>query len=203
MDRGYSIGKLAAISGVNHSEIHRVETGQTECRISTLLMLCAALGAAPAWLLDRVLWSNVGEFRQRILIDPDFAALMTRLIVSSDSVKSMIASNLACACVLASILLRCSIPQSRVKEVSFPQPEWKLVFTEFAAKIAPMEETIDRANILDGLLSFPVRELSNQGLLPEAILREQAEAHSKHSKYRAQYLWSPWVVPLPKPLRLN
>jgi transcriptional regulator with XRE-family HTH domain len=202
-DRGFSIRRLAAISGVDDSEIHRIETGQSECRISSLIKLCAAVGASPGYVLDRAMSSNAGEFKRRILADPDFEALLSRLCVKDKDVAERIAMNLASACVLTAILLRSSDPLSRVKADLFPQPEWEKRFVAFASKIAAMDENVERANILDGLLAFPVRELSNQGLLAESILNAQAESYGKPRAEREDFGWAPWVLRYPKPLRID
>lgn len=202
-DRGFSLRQLEQLSGVDDAEIYRVETGQQECRLETLIRLCGPLGIAPAWILDRAVGSNVGIFFERLMTEPEFNQFADHLGASSGELKKRIAGNLAAACTLASSLLRGSIPHSRLGAVSFPQPEWEKAFRVFADRIAPLDESLDRAAILRGLLARPFQELKRHGLIPESVLKDQVtDARLPKSKRKAQqYGWAPYVTPYPRPLK--
>ena len=200
-ERACSINHLAHLTGVAASEIHRVENGSQECRIQTLLKICAVLGATPGWILDRAMSSCPGAFIPKILADAEFPALKERFKISGQELAKEVESILSCACETAAFLLRCSDPVSRVQEVSLPHEEWRNRFTAFAAKIAATGESIDRASILEGLYSHPLRELSNQGLLPGIILTERVKDFGTPAGAKRQYGWICHLLPFPTPLK--
>lgn len=200
-DRDFSIKRLARLSGVAASEIHKIETGRQECRIQSLLKMCAVLGASPGWILERAMSSCQGIFLQMILTDADFPALKERFKIASPELAKEVASILTCACETAAFLLRCSDPVSRLEGVSFPHEEWRKRFTVFAEKIAATGESVDRASILEGLYSNPVRELSNQGLLPGIVLTERAKDFGTPTGGKKQYGWMVHLLPFPRALK--
>ena len=190
-----SQAQLSALTGVAPSEIHRVEVGQQECRIETFLKLCGPLGVAPGWVLDRVLQTNIGEYRQRISQDADFKQLRGRLKVGDQA-----AGILASACTLAAILVRASLPVERTEIESFPQEEWKGVFLAFAKRLEKMGgDNMERAAILHNLLAHPVAELSRQGLIVESVIKEQAVDDGRLS--RKNYLWLANDVRFPRVIK--
>jgi transcriptional regulator with XRE-family HTH domain len=172
-DRGYSLAQLEALSGVSDSEIHRVETGQQDCGIQSLVRLCAALGTTPGFLLDRALDSKRWEFEKRIERDADFLSLKSSLALTSPDKVWGFMDALIQICQAVSVLLRCSDPVAFVKNYKLPLAEWQERLAEFAAKIASIGESVDRASMLFGLLSNPIRELKSQGFSPDALLTEE------------------------------
>jgi len=202
-DRGISISRLEELTGVGHSEIHRVETGQTECRIESLVRMAASLGVKPGWLLDRTLWTNVAFYHKKILAEPGFKKLLERMGATTSEAKERLAEHLASACTLAALLLRCSDPISRAQDVQYPQAEWKKRFTAYAEKLGQMEEGVDRAATLGGLLREPVRELGNQGLLPEAALKEQMQEGKEGGAKKKGWGWTPWIYQYAGEIKLS
>ncbi len=201
--RRLSIRGVAALSGVAPSEIHKVERGQQECRIETLLKVCSILGATPGWVLDRSLDGNMDGFQEKILKDSDFAALQSRLKITSPKLAQEVALILAAACATFSILLRSSDAVSRSMDIVFPHEEWRKRFTAFAQKIAVSGENVDRASMLEGLASHPVQELSNHGLLPEIILTEQMARFGTPNGSDAHDFWDAGRVAFPSAIRLT
>jgi transcriptional regulator with XRE-family HTH domain len=190
LDRGYSQVQLAELSAVVPSEIHRIEVGQRECRIETLVKLCGPLGITPGWILDRVTSSNIALFSQKIHSDSDFKALTMRL-----KVKGNVNGALACACVLASILIRSSSPVERVGIEEFPHKGWKKPFTEFARRLEKMGgDSTERAAILHNLLEHPVRELSNQDLIVDTIFKGLEQTNGNYS-------WPVMDLRFPRPVK--
>jgi transcriptional regulator with XRE-family HTH domain len=191
-DRGISIARLEELTGVGHSEIHRVETGQTECRIESLVRMAASLGVKPGWILDRTVWTNVSFYHKRILAEPGYKKVVERMGIHGQDGRERLAEPLASACTLAALLLRCCDPVSRAGDVAYPHSDWKKRFTAYATKLGEMEEGVDRAAILSGLIREPVRELGNQGLLPEAALKEQLH-EAKEAGKKKGWGWTPWL----------
>jgi transcriptional regulator with XRE-family HTH domain len=202
-ERGCSINHLSHLSGVAGSEIHGIENGNRECRTQSLVRICAVLGASPGWILDRAMSSCHGIFLQMILADADFPALKERFKIGTLELAKEIASILTCACETEAFLLRCSDPVSRLEGVSFPHEEWRNRFKTFAQKIAGSGESFDRASILEGLYSNPVRELSNQDLLPGIILTERVRDFGTPAGGKKQYGWMVHLLPFPTPLRID
>jgi hypothetical protein len=142
-----------------------------------------------------------GAFIRRILGDSDFPALEERFKITSPELEKEVASILSCACETAAFLLRCSDPVSRLEGVSLPHDEWRKRFAVFAEKITASGESVDRASILEGLCSNPVRELSNQGLLPGVILTERVKDFGTPAGGKKQYHWMVHLLPFPRPLK--
>ncbi|HWD21074.1 MAG TPA: helix-turn-helix transcriptional regulator [Verrucomicrobiae bacterium] len=202
-DRGISIARLEELTGVGHSEIHRVETGQTECRIESLIRLSASLGVKPGWALDRILWTNVALYHRRILAEPAYRKTLERLGISAAEMRARLADTLASAAALAALLLRCCDPISRARDVDYPHIDWKKRFTAYAAKLGAMEEGVDRAAILNSLLREPTLELGNQGLLPETALKEQSRAVKDAEGKKKTWGWTPWLYQYQARLKLS
>jgi transcriptional regulator with XRE-family HTH domain len=203
-DRGLSLRTLEMFSGVDDAEIHRIETGQQECRIETLLRLCGPLGVAPGWILDRVESSSIAAFYQCVLADTAFDDLVDRLNAKAEELRKSLAQNLASACTLAAILIRSSLPESRAKIVSFPHPDWEVAFFAFAKRLSTLEASVDRASILHSLWNSPARALANNNLLPEAPLKEQIEdfGRPKARRKSQSHAWAPYVVQYPSQAKL-
>ncbi len=172
-ERGCSLSHLQMLSGVDMAEIHRIEKGEQECRIQSLLKLCAALGTTPGYILDRSI-SAIGckrtEIQKRILADADFSALKSRLTFATPEQIGKLAHHLVEACQAVSILLRCSDPVAMVKNYLPACQELQKGLVDFANRIAAIAEGVERASMIYGLLANPVGELQSQGLLPDAIL---------------------------------
>lgn len=134
-------------------------------------------------------------------MNSEFPALKARFKITTPELAENVASILSCACETAALLLRCSDPVSRVKGVSFPHEEWKNRFTAFAQKIGASGESIDRTSILNGLYLHPLRELSNEGLLPATILEERVRDFGTPEGGKRQYSWIAHLLPFPTPLK--
>jgi len=188
-DRGLSLVQLETLSGVSDSEIHRVETGQQDCGIQSLVRLCAALGTTPGYILDRALGSNRAEMQRRIEADDEFVALKARLKFASPERIASLTDALIQVCQAVSILLRCSAPVAYLQNLQFPLEEWKTGFADFAARIASIEEGVDRASMMYGILAHPLQELRSQGLLPAILLTPVGLAKLPHGGPDG------WVIP--------
>lgn len=194
-ERGLSQRELQALSGVNDAEIHRVETGQQECRIESLLRLCGPLGVTAGWVLDHVASSDVDIFHKRILEESSFEVLADKLDVRGDASRRAISRNLASAAVLAAILVRCSRPASRLATISFPSDDLGARFVAFAEHLEGLAEGTERAVVLSGLKSSPVRELWTRGLIDEKMLRAHADylKQPKTKRGPSPFGWYPRV----------
>jgi transcriptional regulator with XRE-family HTH domain len=194
MDRGYSQLQLAALCDVTASEIHRIEAGQQECRLETLLKLCGPLGTTPGWILDMVIQTNPALFIGKVQADDEFKVLSATFGVGNSA-----AMALCSAACLAAILVRASMPEKRVLVDSFADDRWKKPFFAFAVRLAVMNgDSTERATILHNLLERPVAELSRQGLIVESIFREMGKAGKT---WKRQSAWLTNDVRFPREIK--
>jgi len=177
--RGCSLSHLQMLSGVDMAEIHRVEKGEQECRIQSLMRLCAALGTTPGWALDQTLPDTVvkrREIQDRVMADSDFVAIKARLSSVTRQQIVNLTSILIDLCQAVTILSRASNPIEVAKPFKLPNEEWQKRLVGFSEKLATIGEDVERATILSGLLSSPVKELNRQGLLLEFMLMPEGIA---------------------------
>lgn len=186
LQRGLSLRELEALSGVSNSEISKVESWRQDCRFESFVRLCAALGIPPGRILDDSSFSNVGVFHRCLLADPDFNAIVTEL--RADKYREPLALNLASACTFAAILLRCSCALRRASAATYPNVEMKSAYAAFAARLDAADDHLERSGIIDALLSHPISELRNQGL----ISRPWLTALAQPKKVRPT-VWTPYV----------
>jgi hypothetical protein len=151
------------------SEIHRVETNQQECRLSTLVMLCAELGVPAGWLLDLMIRCDTSH-HGRIQKDPGFAVLAETLGIADTEGLSRLSLTLGSACLLAAILARVSDPVRRAEFHSYPTEDWRARFLSFADDLAARPPKVDRFQLIQKLRSQPVVQLQKLGLLSRSSL---------------------------------
>jgi transcriptional regulator with XRE-family HTH domain len=196
-DRGLSIRGQAVLCGVEHSEIYRIETGQQECRIETLIRLCGPLGVAAGWVLDHTMWSNVSLFNERVMASPDFARLADSIGANGAQARRAIAGTVANAGTLAAILIRSSTPRIRAQAGPYPHELWQRAFARFADQLESIGQAAERGMWLRSLLIDPVRELRDRDLLPEGALLAQVANLALPRARRQDYGWAAWFVPDP------
>jgi transcriptional regulator with XRE-family HTH domain len=193
---GYSLVRLAALTGLPHSEIYKVEVGQQECRIETLVALCHALGVTHGWILDRALWCNPSIFKQSLSIDALTVEMWRRLRVHDETLQTALIDTLSIACARAAVILRASHPRSLVSADDYPHVEWRLKFEAFAVKVERMGgNSLDRAVMLHDLAVVPFRRMLNLNLVAEKALRAEAENACKPRGKRTDFVW-PLELPL-------
>jgi transcriptional regulator with XRE-family HTH domain len=201
LDRGYSMDKLAEASGVIKSEIYRVEIGEQECRIETLVELCRALGVTVGWVLDRVIFFDGGGFIPALSHDPATWDVLLRVGKFDDGIQEHLVEGMSSACALAAILLISSDPRSRVLSEDFPHEQWKEKFLAFADRVAEMGgDSLDRAAILHNLLELPATELLNQKLMAEKALLAMAQHYLSPKRKKFGFAWCPWFPRFPRQL---
>lgn len=193
--RGLSQRALAALTGIAHSEIQRIESNQQECRVSSLVRICSALDVPAGWVLDVMVQSNIALFHRKVLNDPGFSVLIESLQIIDKTSEKAAASLLSQACILAAILLRVSAPLRRAAFHNYPTEDWRDRFLSFAQRLESNTKAHDRARSLRLLREQPVAQLQRLGLLSRSSLdpKEQGLGLSKMERRELSFggeLWS-------------
>lgn len=168
--RGLTQAALASAVKISQSELHKVESSQQACRLTTFVGICNALALPPGWALDMMIHGNVVLFHERVAEDPGFALLLESLQIADKSGRKAMAMELSCACLLSAILLRVSCPTRRARFQTYPTADWRERFLNFAQWLEASVEEIDRGEIIRALHEQPIAELQRRGLLSRESL---------------------------------
>jgi transcriptional regulator with XRE-family HTH domain len=187
---------LEAIADVSQSEIHKIETGQQECRLSSFAAICAELGVPPGWVLDLMVQSNVSLFNQSVLNDPDLESLLGQLNATAAHFRRPFGLQLATSCTMAAILIRCSIPVRRSMVPAYPTDDLRERFLRFAHRLQSQLAPAEKFKIILSLRDHPCAELDRLGLLSHLSLQMQRDSLSMPpaARRRQDFGWTPWVL---------
>ena len=184
-ERGLSQRDLESLTGVSRSEIHKIETNQQECRLSSFVKICAELGVPPGWMIDLVNDSNQGLLNQAVLNDAGFLGLLENLQIPTNDLQRRLAEQISQTCCEAIILLRSSAPVRRLPVLSFPNQEIRTRFEAFVFSIENGMSPGQRSEHIEGLRRKPVAELQRLGLLSHDWIRSFAVRISGDSGARS------------------
>jgi transcriptional regulator with XRE-family HTH domain len=173
--RGLSLRALETMTGITDSELNKIETARQECRLSSFVRICSALGVPAGWVLDLMVQGDQPTFHQKVLNDAGFEVLMESLQINDKKEQSAIAIQLSAACALAAILLRVSAPLRRARFYMYPGADWQSRFLSFAQRLDSTTESVDRAVVIRALHEQPVAQLQRLGLLSRASLEEKRD----------------------------
>lgn len=163
--QGLSLRQLEGQTGVSDSEIHKIETGSQECRLSSFIRISAALGIPPGLVLDQVISSSFAVFAGRIEGDPQFKELCEIRWKCDPALSEALTTQLANFCSVAAHLLRCSNATRKAESFNYPSDALRKAFLSFAAFADGVGSGLERANVLRMLQRAPIGELRNRGLL--------------------------------------
>jgi transcriptional regulator with XRE-family HTH domain len=164
---GLSLRDLERKSGVSDSEIFNIESGDQECRLSSLVKLCAALGVPTGIVLDQVVSSNFMHFWEHVSQDVALSRLTRRWLRRNPMVDHGIETQLAIFCSVVADLLRCSNAFKKAHSFTYPKDgdELRKAFEDFARRLDSLDDPLGRSSILTALNKEPVRELEIQRVL--------------------------------------
>jgi transcriptional regulator with XRE-family HTH domain len=171
---GLSLRSLEEQTGVSDSEIHHLETGNQECRLSSFIRICSALGVPPGLALDDVLISSYSFFEPKIENDRLFEELCRERWKRKPDQLNALSGQLARYCCTAAHLLRCADPVRRARSFRYPTEALHSAFTKFANFVSEMRSSLERANVLRALQQQPVAELEALGVLELSFLDDLA-----------------------------
>lgn len=194
--RGVSQQSLADSVDISPSEVHKIETVQQECRLSSFVKICGELGVPAGWVLDLMVESNIALFAQCVRADPAFGGLMNRLKVAELPLQNDLATDLASWSVLAAILLRVSAPSRRAVVPAYTTADLKERFIRLAHRAESEWSPSWRFEALRHLRAAPVAALDRLELLSLATLelhRDQSRL-PKSARQKTTFGFAPWVL---------
>jgi transcriptional regulator with XRE-family HTH domain len=162
---GLSLRDLERTTGVSDSEIHKIETGSQECRLSSFVKVCSALGVPGGLVLDQVVSSSFAYFSHVLLKDDELRGFSVKRWKANDFSHRVVTDQLACFSSVAAHLLRCSHATRKAKSFDYPAPTVGSAFLTFAATVDNTGEGLERLSILSALQHTPFQELERQRLL--------------------------------------
>ncbi|MGB9475502.1 MAG: helix-turn-helix transcriptional regulator, partial [Candidatus Udaeobacter sp.] len=162
---GLSLRELERQTGISDSEIHKLEVGNQECRLSSFIRICSGLGIPPGLALDQVILSSYSFFIPRIRSDPGFKHLCRKRWKHYPGRWKGLAVQLGMFCSTAAHLLRCADATGRAQSFLYPTNAVRKAFTQFAASVDQTNSGLERANTLNALKRQPTAELKTRGLL--------------------------------------
>ncbi len=194
---GISLREMEKRSGVTDSEIHKIETAQQECRLESLVSICAALGVPPGRVLDDAFTANTGLFNQCISADAGFPRLLEEYKMTDSAERRDVPMILAQFCAVAAYLIRCAAPIRAARFLDFPSDSINAHFLRFSEHLDRMGDGLERLSILESLMTTPISTLRNLGLFPDEYLRRYFEFREMPSQERAgrTLLWTPMTHP--------
>jgi len=172
---GLTLRELAELTGISHSEIYKIESGGRECRLESLVHICAALGLPVGRLIDEITLAGAG-FHSTLPNDPAFSELVREQYPVDPPSIALIASNLASCCGLALHLTRCAYATRAAGRIRYPVEDLKARFLAYASRVDAIESPLARLKLAMGLKSNPIQSLASQNLLSEKFVKHVLEA---------------------------
>ena len=166
---GVSIRELSARSGVSTSQILRVESGEFDIMLSTLLKICRCLGIPAGLVLEQGALPNPG-FYAKLIGESGVSELLTASPAAQRPRNARARLTIFCAHIsmAAASLLQSSYAAKLVQLIAFPLPELVHPFTIFADTIDRLTVE-DRVSLQRTLDSDPLGVLMQHDLITSAI----------------------------------
>jgi transcriptional regulator with XRE-family HTH domain len=205
LETGLSLRELERKTGVSDSEIYKIETGDQECRLSSFIKVCAALGVPGGLVLDQVVSSSMAYFFPLVANDPDFASFAASRWTLNNFARHAVIDQIACLCSVAAHLLRCSDATRKAQSLRYPGPDTEKAFVAFGQLVDATSEGLERLSILAALERTPITELHRHNLICTPLLQDVVK---KAKRARAQPSLVPGIIrgegvpiwwPLPAP----
>lgn len=183
-----SIRELAKVSGVSTSQILRIESGEFDAKVSTLLRICRHLGVPAGLVLEQGSLPNPGYYVQLIgqtglgqvavgLRPADFPRnAHSRLVIFCSRAAASFAS-----------LLESSNASRLVQLINFPLASMSAVFTDFAATIDQLG-VADRLSLHRELDTEPVELLYRLKLLTRDMAAEVLTKNEANANLQPNFL---------------
>lgn len=159
--RGVSLRELAAKSKVSASQILRIESGEFDIRLSTLLKVATCLGVPAGLIIEQGIVISPGFYAKRIGEGGLSGVGKMAGAVSHAAVSRLIVFFAQCAVAVA-YLLRSSNPQKIAGTFSFP-------FSALETEILRLAKVIDELGFADRLALM--RDLAEEPL--DVLIREK------------------------------
>jgi transcriptional regulator with XRE-family HTH domain len=180
-----SVRALARSSGVSHSQILRIESGEFDCLTSSFVRLCGAMGLPFSDLLECCILVDYGVYEGAVK-----AELAEHFKDDAESKMALIDLLLG-ASITISHLLRASDPVSAAGEFWYPSDKIAERLRQIAGQLADRPMDISQRFIfLNQLQQKPAATLSRFFGFPT---QEELAAHVMLSRSKERALLFPWM----------
>lgn len=168
---GLSLRDLAARAGISAPHVCRIEGGEWDIRLSTLMKVAFVLGSSPGELIEKAVAVDELALIESIRKEDEYADLLaTGKSGSRRPREQLTLLSLAQFCAMAAYILKSSNPIKVVERIEFPVDEIRKPATEFARFVAAASE-VDRWSLLDELSSQPRRFITRLGFLTPPVVQ--------------------------------
>jgi transcriptional regulator with XRE-family HTH domain len=202
---GFSLREVERLTGITDTELHKIETGSHECRLSSFIRLCVALGMPSGRMLDDTITGSWAFYAGAIRKNKESLHILTLFGADEKTFEPVIA-NLASCCAFAAHLLRCAFARRKAFKMEYPSKDLREAYLQFALSVDAIEENLERVSILKALRDHPLSELKQQKLFSEPFVRKlilethEALTHPasamtpKELKHKKRIgIWAPWI----------
>jgi transcriptional regulator with XRE-family HTH domain len=178
---GLSIRGLAAESGVSPSHILRIESGEYDIRLSSLLKVAGCVGLPAGLILEQGLIVNTGTYA-KIIGQSGIGDLVRDLPKVAPRKQANLIVFCAGSATTLAYVLHSSNPENIVSRVRFPGPQMAATFSTFAKELNAIS-IHDRLSIKRELETEPLDLLLRCKLVSPEIAMEYLEFASKGDKH--------------------
>lgn len=192
MGLDYSLRDLAKLSGVSASHILRIESGEYDFQVETLLKIAIHLGVPCGLLLEEGLAVNWLSFHALVQADPALVGCAPKGLKPGVAGPWLEAVRfVAVECAVTTKLLWSSNPSMLATRFDYPFSHLEDGFIKAAATIE-QTHSADRAAMLRQLRKAPVTQLVEFGVLGPKVLSEYLSLLNSKSIVR----WNGFPNPL-------
>jgi len=174
---GLSIRNLAAGSGVSASQILRIESGEYDIRLSTLVKVANCVGLSAGLVLEQGIVVNIGAYAKMIGqfgIDELFAQLPARR--RKEAKESRLIVLCAAASSAAAYVLQSSDPVRISQLIAFPGSVMAAAYNRFAKEELETAAVEDRVAMKRELEAEPLAFLLRRKLMTCEIALEYLDS---------------------------
>jgi transcriptional regulator with XRE-family HTH domain len=189
-----SVRQLARITGISHSQILRIESGEFDCLASSLIRLCGPLGIQFSDLLERSVLPDYEVYEKAVA--EELAKGTPEVFPQDEQSKRAIKDLVLGGSIVLSYLLRASHPDRRAAEFDYPTKGIEERFHSIGVSLANCPPGLmTRFEFLRRLTSEPLEALRRFYRFPTP---EDVAAHAALWDRGGKRLFYPWL-PLPPP----
>jgi len=163
---GITLRELESRSGVSHSEISKVESGNQSCRLETFIRICTAMGLPAGYILDNSVAFSSKQFEMPI----EHHDLTTEISKNNEVFKAVFVSVMAEWVAFVAQIIVCSHPVQKAASVNYPSPDIKNRFIELGYYLESLYQPEKRLELLRSLKERPLDVLQELKLEPTGFI---------------------------------
>lgn len=163
-----SLRELERRSGVNNSEIFKIESGEQDCRLESFLKISAALGIPWGRTLDDVIFTSHLPFADQIQKEPALRRFQEKF---PEGLKQ-IALNIGMLAAWAAHLIYCGHPVMRARRVFYYSALLRDGFLTLAVLLDQLNDYGARREMIRELSAAPFRCLLAWNVLNDGVLHD-------------------------------